>query len=268
MTFVNFEERFYEDAKNTELGFAKVRVKTARVKGAFFGSKLAIARLVLCVLPVASLLLPIANVTFHFPMFNEDFSIGLLGVINIISNNALSLILEISQSDLFKASFSGYIFSLAALLVCALFALLCVLMTILCFISVKKCAKAVSVFSALGIISSIATAILSKLFINDAVNEMAGIVSGKMGFGVYLTVICFIAVMIANLILSKKGVDISYREGDLYRVETAKKIRRGELKLSEIPYPIFETDEERDVRLKEEEQDSDNKSAEEDTEHE
>lgn len=50
LTFFNFEERFMADAKNTELGFAKVRVQTARLKGAYVGSKLAVARLVVCIL--------------------------------------------------------------------------------------------------------------------------------------------------------------------------------------------------------------------------
>ena len=58
-----------------------------------------------------------------------------------------------------------------------------------------------------------------------------------------------LAVVLAlNAVLLKKGIEVKYREGDLYRVEMLKKYKRKEITLDDLPLPVFETEEERAER--------------------
>lgn len=249
LTFFNFEERFYNDAKLTELGFAKVRVQTARFKGLYIGSSLAILRLVVCLLPALALLVPVANVSFALPMVQESYAVGALGVYGLIANGALSYLLQLMQSELVGGVFSLFAYAIAALLATAVFAVLGAVFTLLVFFSKKVSTVGAVVFSCLGIAGAVTSLVLSSRFLSAAA-AMPGIITASLGVGAYVLIAAFVAVIVMNLLFARKEVAIPYREGDLYRVDIAKKLKRKEITLAEIDFPIYETQEEREQRLK------------------
>ena len=71
------------------------------------------------------------------------------------------------------------------------------------------------------------------------------ILSGGISFGYILTFVSFTVTFIINALLSKKGLNIVYKEGDLERKEIAAKVKKGEIRIDDLPQPIVETKEAR-----------------------
>ena len=67
MVYYGMEERLLLDADKAEAEHARTQPRIDRLKAAFVGSKLAIARIVFSVLPIAALFLPIAKFAFKAP---------------------------------------------------------------------------------------------------------------------------------------------------------------------------------------------------------
>ena len=135
------EEGLTRDAKRTELEGAAARMVIARVKAAFIGSRLAIARLIAVVLAVGALAVPFAAVKFDLPLFSGGFSAGLVGLIMSFTNG-LAMKLPaflgsplLGKSTLAAAVPAGCLFVLALLDV-AIFAAL-----LLSFLNLTKSAN-------------------------------------------------------------------------------------------------------------------------------
>lgn len=79
----NFDwiNRLEQDSIVAEAAYAKMRQNIARLKYAFVGSPLRIARLPISVLPLFSFLLPLFSVSFYLPFFEQDKNFSLLGII-------------------------------------------------------------------------------------------------------------------------------------------------------------------------------------------
>ena len=60
--------------------------------------------------------------------------------------------------------------------------------------------------------------------------------------------IAFGIVFFVNFLIIKKGLNIQYKEGDLERIEIGKKIKSGELNLEDLPQPVVETAETREIQ--------------------
>ncbi|MCR5207269.1 MAG: hypothetical protein K6C14_02180, partial [Eubacterium sp.] len=57
--------------------------------------------------------------------------------------------------------------------------------------------------------------------------------------------------VIVNVKMLKKGVEPIYREFDPKRKELLKKVKNGEVDLDDLTLPVFESEEERENRMKE-----------------
>ena len=249
LMFHGFEERFFEDAKNSELGLAKVRVWWAKVLACLFGGKLQIMRLIFMLLPVAALLLPFATLYIRLPLYETNISLGLIGAIGCLSDGTLPAVLALRDAPVAGAAvaaLAGAGLAFAGALLCAALALV---FTILCFLHAKRMPVVLCLVSVLG-----AGFAVYGIF---AVNRLAGAAAGyetlfaaTKGYGMYALLAAFAAVLVPNALLVKKGITVQYKEGDLYRVEIAGKVKRGEIALADLPQPIFETEEERVAREK------------------
>ncbi len=254
MRFHNFEEEFYREAKKAELEQAAFHVKVRRLKAAFVGSKLQIIRLVVCLLPVVTLLLPAGNFHLAMPFKSADFSLGLLGVVNILMGSDLGFILGMKNSVFAGSEFAAVANSLIVYALVAVFALGALIATLLCFINIKNMQKIICGFCAGGILASIAT--LITVYINTAALKDSLMITGTAGFGLYLSVVAFGAVFAVNFIINKKGVPVTYDEGMEERVAIYQKLKTGELNIDDLPQPVVETEETRkideQIRLEEE----------------
>ncbi|MCR5484272.1 MAG: hypothetical protein K6F09_01640 [Clostridiales bacterium] len=247
MRFYNFEENFYREAKLAELSAAKVSIKIKRLKAAFIGGALPIARLAVMLLPLLSVLIPLMKASFVLPFIKSEFPVSGLGLYNMYSNGTLMFILDMAGDKFNGADFALFrnvIFAEAAV---AVLGLLVFLLTILCFISIKKMSVILCTVSGLGVVGSLASFIMAIRFCSVTGNAADSVINGTMSFGWIISLLMFAAVFVINLMILIKGIEIEYGEGDLERAEIAKKVKSGELKIEDLPQPIVETAETRAI---------------------
>lgn len=239
MRFFGFEENFYREAKIAELSQAGILCKVRRLKTAFIGSKMTIARLIVMLLPAAALLLPSGSAQVSLPYKVTDIPFSILGIVNLFTSGDLGYISSMASSPFAGAEFKKLQLAVFALVAVALFAVIVLLTSILCFISVKNMQKITSVAAVVGIISAIVSMIMTASFVSGV--KDSAIVSGKNGFGMIVVILMFGAVLAINLILSIKGIKVEYDEGMLERAEIYKKVKAGEVSIDDLPQPVVET---------------------------
>ncbi|MCQ2471036.1 MAG: hypothetical protein MJ147_03260 [Clostridia bacterium] len=239
MRFFGFEENFYREAKIAELSQAGILCKVRRLKTAFIGSKLTIARLIVMLLPAVALLLPSGSAQVALPYKVTDIPFSILGIVNLFTSGDLGYISSMTASPFAGAEFKKLQLAIFALLAVAFLAVVVFLTSLLCFISVKNMQKITSVVAALGIVGAVVSMIITSSFVLAVKNS--AIVSGKNGFGMLAVIAMFGVVLAINLILSIKGIKVEYDEGMLERAEIYKKVKAGEVSIDDLPQPVVET---------------------------
>lgn len=243
LMFYGFEERFYADAKLAEMSLANVRMKLAKVKTGLIGGKLQIARFAVVLLPILALLISFGSLTVSLPVYSKTIDISLIGLISVFTDGTFSLLGSITNAAVIGPTVSQFQLALYGFIGCAAFAVLILLLTILCFVSFKKMSVVLCTLSVLGMASSIFTAVSVKRIL--PIEELVNVTNG---FGVFIVCVAFIVVFALNFIIAKNGLPIEYKPGDVERVEMRKLYRKNKTTLDDIPYPIFQTEEERAER--------------------
>lgn len=236
LNYCNFEEQFYIDAKGAEMDVAKIRVKWARVKASFVGGKLPVARLSLSILPLLTMLLSYGNFKIAIPLFEKKMPFNIIGLYSFFTDGTLNYLTALKSSEIvgiFARHAVNIFFGLSAV---AVLALLLFFLELLCFISIKKMTIIMAAVSAMGIITAAWSIIAVNNFSKVTVSEIFTVGNGFGGFAVILA---FAVMLGLNLAVAKKGIPIHYMEGDLYRIEVAKKLKRKEITLDDIPQPVF-----------------------------
>lgn len=239
MRFYGFEENFYREAKIAELSQAGILCKVRRLKTAFIGSKMTIARLIVMLLPAAALLIPACTAQINLPYKSAEIPFNIMGLVNLFTAGDLNYIMSMTGSSFAGESFGKLQTALFIFILTALFAVLVLLTSILCFISVKNMQKITSVMAGLGIAGGIAS-IISAAGMVSAVKDSA-LIEARNGFGMIVVIAMFGAVLAVNLILSIKGIEVEYDEGMLERADIYKKVKAGEISIDDLPQPVVET---------------------------
>lgn len=241
------------DAKRTELDNAAARMVIAKIKAVFVGSLPAVMRMVFLLGAVCALMVPFGSVEYRLPFYSEELSIGLIGVIQSVMNGLLLALPGYLKSALFSKA------TLGAVIVFAFFAAVLIIdlvmfgIYLLSFLSPDKTAKMLRNVSVIGCAVSLlaqAAPIICKL----AVVPETPYASFAFGFGGAVCFALHLILVIINVKMLKKGVEPVYREYDPKRKELLKKVKSGEVNLDDLPLPVFESEEEREARLKEFEQ--------------
>ncbi len=254
--FYDFDKNFYRDAKRAELSVAKINIFVAHLKASFIGSKLPIIRLCFMLLPLLSLLVPYASAGITLPFVDGKITLSGLGLYTAFTEGYVDFIPAMIKGGPDADAFMALLLAVGAIVVVALVAVIVVLLTILAFTSIKKMPKALCVISIIGIVFAAAAAVLSFRFASVAGKCGGTIISGSVSFGYVITIIAFAANFVINLLIIKKGYNIVYKEGDLERVEIGKKVKAGEISLDDLPQPVVETEETRQIDLEIERQQS------------
>ncbi|MBR2732028.1 MAG: hypothetical protein IKD72_08615 [Clostridia bacterium] len=242
------EEGLIRDAKRTELESASARMIIARIKAAFIGGKLQIARMIFTIGAVCALMLPFGGAHYVVPFFDGKLSIGLIGLIQSFGNGMLLKTPQLLQSALLsKATLAAAVLA-GFFLVITVIDLLIFAAFLLGFLNLtksttfmKRCALIGAVVSALAQVAAIV--LKSALPSSDA----AAVV---LGFGGLLSCAVLLVVFFLNRALLKNGIEPTYSENDIKRKELLKKVRAGEVDLDSLPLPIFESEEEHEERMK------------------
>ncbi len=244
LRFYNFEENFIREAKIAELTQAGMFAAIRRLKAAFIGSPLVIARLVVMLLPVAGLLLPAGSYVVTLPFKQVGYQLSGLGLFNLFSGGDLAYILQMCGAQLVGAEFAALRSSLLLYLLPAVLAVCLLLGTLLCFVSLKKMPVVLSAFSAGGAVFSLVAALGVAL-----ASENAGgvLVSFQSGIGLYVLAALFAVAFAVNFMIVKKGISVQYDEGVLARIAIWEKVQAGELELDDLPQPVVQTAETRAI---------------------
>ena len=245
MRFYGFEETFFREAKMAELTQAGVHIKIRRLKAAFIGTKLCIARLVVMLLPIVALLLPNGKLGITMPFKALNYDIGALGIYGMFTDGGFNYINGMVSSDLLGADFSAVRTALFVYASAAVFGIFVLLFSILCFASYKNMQKVICVFAALGFADSIA----AMFVVNSLAGRLADspMLSAQKGFGLLAAAAMFAAVFVVNLLLCIKGIPVEYDEGMLERTEIYKQVKAGKINIDDLPQPVVETEETRKI---------------------
>ena len=120
-------------------------------------------------------------------------------------------------------------------------------MLLLSFINLRKANKALAALSAVAIVFDIVTMVLTLLAVIGA--KPYGVISASFGVGGIVALIAFGIFMFINIKMYKENAQVTVKEVDLKRIEIARKVKSGEIKLEDLPMPIFETEEEKNARI-------------------
>ncbi len=248
MRYVDFEENFLREAKQAELSHSVVKVRFARVKAALIGGRLQVLRLVLCILPLLSLLIPSGAATVTLPYCADSVSFSALGLYSIFTNGVFGYINTMTSSELLGRGFSLLRTAVFVYCVPAVFAVLIMLLTILCFLSIKNMQKIIAGVSFVGVGCSAASLVFNLILPGKLISYTGtAILTASGGFGLIVTALMFALVAVVNIILDRRGIEVKYPEGSVERAEIYRKVKAGEVSLDDLPQPVVETAETRKI---------------------
>lgn len=211
LVYYGMEERLLDEADAAEAEHARLQKRIDRLKASFVGSKLTVIRIILSILPIATLLLPLCTLTYSGPFIEEvTKNIGLIELINVITSLDIDALLTMLGSGIVGTSFIGYAGALATLLLSVVFIILSLLMLMLAC-SPKGNPRNIT----LNIIT-IALAIASPVFFNIFATNISAVfpdfISGKIGFGIFVYIGSLALLLAINIIIAVKGVTVKYKQ--------------------------------------------------------
>ncbi len=236
------------DAKRTELEAAVARMIVARIKAEFIGGKLQIMRMIAVIASICALMIPFASAGFTMPFFEEKLSVGLIGIIQSFGNGLALMVPKFLGSTMFAGSARAAVIAAGIMLVIAVIELLIFAAFTVGFLKLTEAAKfmknAALAGAIIALIGQIVIIVLKFTFAAGAGSSFS------FGFGALAAAALFVVIFVINRALLKKGIEPEYRENDLKRKELLKKVRKGEVNLDDLPVPVFESEKEREERIK------------------
>ncbi len=236
------------DAKRTELEAAVARMIVARIKAEFIGGKLQIMRMIAVIASICALMIPFASAGFTMPFFEEKLSVGLIGIIQSFGNGLALMVPKFLGSTMFAGSARAAVIAAGIMLVIAVIELLIFAAFTVGFLKLTEAAKFMKNAALAGaIIALIGQIVIIVLKFKFAAGTGSNF---SFGFGALAAAALFVVIFLINRALLKTGIEPEYRENDLKRKELLKKVRKGEVNLDDLPVPVFESEKEREERIK------------------
>ncbi len=248
LRFYNFEEEFYKSAKIAELNNAAFHIKMRHYKASYVGNKLILSRLFLAFLPVIMLLIPAGNIHLELPYKTADFSVSLMGIVNLFMGGDFGFLSGLKASELVGSEFSAAVNIFIFYMIPALFAVIVLFASLFCFVSIKNMQKIICGFSFLGFISAVAAQIVMYTQVGSLNYSL--ILTGSKGFGLYAVMISFFLIFAVNFIIDKQGIPAVYDEGMEERARIYKEYKAGKVNIDDLPQPVVETAETREIEAK------------------
>ncbi len=239
-----------EDAKKCELEYATFHILTSKLKTAFIGGKIQIMRIVAMILAIGAIFVPFATVEANFSLFSATFSFGAFGIYQAFTDGTLKAVLNLSG---YTPKITISLLLLLLLIVLIFLSGLGVFITlVLSFINIQKTAKKAQIFSAIGIVFSVISFVLS-IILPRIISDLS-FVEAKFGIGSVLCMAVLLFIFMLNRVIVTKNIQPEIKNIDLERVKIRKQIKNGELAYADLPLPVLESEEEKEKRLKEKEE--------------
>ncbi len=211
LVYYGMEERLLDEADAAEAEHAKLQKRLDRLKASFVGSKLTIVRIVLSVLPIAMLLLPLCSVTFSGPFIEQTTTnVNAIEIYNLVSSLDFDSLFAMLGSPLLGTSFIGY----AGALVCILLSLVTVIVSLL-MLTIACGSKGNPrniTLNSISIVLAVASIVFFSIFSKNIHAVFPEFVSSSIGFGIFVYIASLVALLVINIVIAKKGVDIKYKQ--------------------------------------------------------
>lgn len=237
------------DAKRCELENASLRIFVSKLKTAFIKGSLPISRIVFSILTLCAILVPFADAKVALPVVSKSLSFGGIGLYQAFSGGTLSAVLAFRECANIDAFFIKALLLLLAMVLIVLAGAAILITEILSFVNIQKTARIMRTVSLLGMVFSVFGAVMSFILGNSA---DVSIIETTFGFGAFVALAMFIADFVINNLFIKRKIQHIAKEVDLQRIAMRKRIKAGEVLLDDLPLPVFESDEEREKRLADE----------------
>ncbi len=198
------QERLEKDIVEAERSLNRMYDILDRVKASYKGSKLAIARIVLDLLPIGALFLPLAKIAVDVPFVTKEFTVNALSVYNSISSLDFEALFEMFSSNSFSAA--TILFALAIVFI-ALGAVGSLVGFILIFLSCSP--KGIP--RNLGFAgASLGCYALSGLFFALSGSQFTSVLgdsfSATLSFGFPILLVAALAPLVINLMIKKNPI--------------------------------------------------------------
>ena len=237
------------DAKRCELENASLRIFVSKLKTAFIKGPLPISRIVFSVLTLCAILVPFADAKLAMPVVSKSLSFGGIGLYQAFSDGTLSAVLAFRECADIDVFFIKALLIVLAMVLIVLAGAAILVTEILSFINIQKTARIMRTVSVLGMVFSVFGAVMSFVLGNSA---DVSIIKTTFGFGAFVALAMFIADFVINNLFIKRKIQYVAKEVDLQRIAMRKRVKAGEISLDDLPLPVFESDEEREKRLADE----------------
>lgn len=211
LVYYGMEERLLDEADAAEAEHARLQKRIDRLKASFVGSKLTVLRIILSILPIATLLLPLCTLTYSGPFIEEvTKNIGLIELINVITSLDIDALLTMLGSGIVGTSFIGYAGALVCLLLSVVFIVVSLLMLMLAC-SPKGNPRNITL-NIITILLAVASPVFFNIFATNISAVFPDFISGKIGFGIFVYIGALALLLAINIIIAVKGVEVKYKQ--------------------------------------------------------
>ena len=198
------QERLENDVKTAEVSLNKMYAMLDRAKASYIGSKLAIVRIILSLIPIGALFLPLAKLSVNVPFVSEEFSIKALTLYNAVSTMDFDGLFGMFSSE--TLSLAVILFALSIVFV-ALGAVASLVGFILLFLSCSP--KGIQ--RNLGFAcSAFACYVLSGIAFLVSGSQFASVLgdgySASISFGYFILLALAIAPIVINIMIKKNPI--------------------------------------------------------------
>lgn len=244
IVFNSFEPQFEKDRRIAEMSIANFRVKVEKVKKAFLSGLPQKLKIAACILPLAGLFVPFGSLTVSSALFEKKLTFWALDMVYnaFLGEGYFGQLGWMSGAPVFGGAAAAVRMAMLFFAVAALAAVGILLTELFCFAGNKRTGVTITVFSALGVIGTVA----SRIFCGKAAGAASSDVLAVKANILFIVPVLFFAFAAAAAVLCiKNPPSYVFKEGDELRVEYLRKYKSGEIELLDIPAPISESAEER-----------------------
>ena len=212
LVYYGMEERLMDEADKAEAEHARLQKRIDRLKASFVGSKLAIVRIILSILPIAALMLPLASISYTGPFIEATTkSINAIEIYNIVSSLDFDALFTMIGSGVVGSSFIGYAGALVGILLSLVFVILSlVLLTLAC--SPKGCPRNI-IMNSLAIVAAVVSIVMFNQFANGITAVFPDFVtSASIGFGIFVYIGTLVILLGVNIYLTINKINVKYKQ--------------------------------------------------------
>ena len=211
LVFFGAEERLQDEADVAEAEHARVQRRIDRLKASFIGSKYAIVRLVLSLLPLAALMLPLCAVTFRGPLIAErTTSVNLITLYNLVSSLNFDALFTMIGAKSVGTAFTAYAVALVGVLLSAVLVLISLILLMMA--SAPRGNRRNLTMNTLTILLAVAAVVGFSVFARQIHAVFPDYVSGSLKPGAFVYLLTLLALLAINVVITVRKPPVKYKQ--------------------------------------------------------